>query len=181
MADRAPDDPAGPGGHPAPTAERPLIPAGYGLPTTTDGVLAWGAVEERLRSAKHYWLATVRPDGTPHVVPRWGVWLDGRFYYDGSPATRHARNLTTNPACTLNLESGTEVVIIEGGSARTSAPTDPLGTRLAAEFGKYAELGYEPAADSWSAEDGGGLCVLSPKRAFAWFSFPHDCTRFRFD
>lgn len=164
-----------------PTADRPVIPAGYGLPTTTDGVIAWSAVEERLRAAHHYWLATVRPDGTPHVVPRWGVWLDCRFYYDGSPQTRHARNLAANPSCTLNLESGTEVVILEGESVRTSAPVDPLGTRLAAEFVKYRESGYEPAADSWAGEDGGGLCVLTPRRAFAWFSFPADCTRFRFD
>ena len=158
-----------------------MLPQGYGLPATTDGLLTWHAVEERLVAATNYWLATVRPDGRPHVVPRWGVWLDGRFYYDGSPATRHARNLTTNSACTLNLESGTEVVIIEGTSGPTSASTDPLGTRLAAAFGKYKTLGYEPAADSWSGADGGGLCVLTPVRAMAWFAFPTDCTRFTFD
>ena len=102
-----------------PASERPTLPAGYGLPASTEGLLSWSDVEPRLVASLHYWLATVRPDGTPHSVPRWGVWLDGRFYYDGSPETRHARNLAHNPACTLTLESGTEVVIIEG----TSAPT----------------------------------------------------------
>ena len=98
-----------------PARDRPALPEGYGLPGTTDGLLSWSAdIEPRLAAALHYWLATVRPDGTPHSVPRWGVWLDGRFYYDGSPETRHARNLAHNPACTLTLESGTEVVIIEG-------------------------------------------------------------------
>ena len=82
------------------------MPDGYGLPATTDGLLSWDVVEQRLTAAKYYWLATVRPDGTPHSVPRWGVWLDGAFYYDGAPTTRHARNLETNPACTLTLESG---------------------------------------------------------------------------
>jgi nitroimidazol reductase NimA-like FMN-containing flavoprotein (pyridoxamine 5'-phosphate oxidase superfamily) len=141
--------------------------------------LDWGLVQERLRVAETYWLATVRPDGTPHVVPRWGVWLDGRFWYDGSPETRHARNLVSNPACTLNLESGTQVVIVEGTSAQTSAPAQPLGERIAAEFAKYHTQGYQPTADAWV--DGGGLCVLTPRRALAWFSFPTDCTRFRFD
>ena len=163
-----------------PAAERPTLPTGYGLPTTTDGLLTWAEVESRLVASLHYWLATVRPDGTPHSVPRWGVWLDGRFYYDGSPETRHARNVERNPACTLTLESGTEVVIVEGTSARTRADAADLGARLAAAFEKYHPHGYSPGADSWSGADGGGLRVITPRRALAWFSFPTDCTRFTF-
>lgn len=165
---------------PAPVADRPDFPTGYGVPTTSEGVLAWGDVERRLIEARHYWLATVRPDGTPHVVPRWGTWLDGRFWYDGAPTTRHARNLTHNPACSLNLESGTEAVIVEGRSAPTRADPDGLGARIAAEFAKYHSLGYAPAADAWAGAEGGGLRVLTPSRALAWFNFPTDATRFRF-
>ena len=161
-----------------PERSRPLLPDGYGLPTTTDGLLAWAAVEDRLRASRHYWLATVRPDGTPHSVPRWGVWVDGRFYYDGAPTTRHARNLDRNPACTLTLESGTEVVIVEGRSTRTSADPDALGARLAEAFAKYHPE-YAPARDAW-ADERGGLRVLTPRRALAWFAFPADCTRFTF-
>ena len=116
---------------PVPVTDRPLLPKGYGVPTTTRGLLAWSDVEPRLVAALHYWLATVRPDGTPHVVPRWGVWLDGQFWYDGAPTTRHARNLAVNPACSLNLETGAEAVIVEGTSmptrAATSAPAPPRG------------------------------------------------------
>ncbi len=154
------------------------MPNGYGIPTSSSGLLTWPQVEERLIAAQHYWMATVRPDGTPHVVPRWGVWLDGRFFYDGAPTTRHARNLVDNPACSLNLESGTETVIVEGISVPTSAPADGLGARLSAAFEKYHDLGYAPGPDSWVG--GGGLMVLTPVRAMAWFSFPTDCTRFRF-
>ena len=163
-----------------PTSDRPVLPDGYGVPTTTRGLLAWSDVEKRLVAALHYWLATVRPDGRPHVVPRWGVWLHGRFWYDGAPTTRHARNLGANPACTLNLENGAEAVIVEGSSVSTRADPDGLGAELAAAFEKYHGLGYSPGADSWSDEGGGGLCVLTPRRALAWFSFPKDCTRFRF-
>lgn len=157
------------------------MPAGYGLPSTTEGMLTWAEVEVRLVAATSYWLATVRPDGRPHVVPRWGVWLDGRFWYDGSPDTVHARNLGSNPACSLNLKSGTEAVIIEGESAPTQAPAATLGARLAEAFTKYHEAGYHPEADAWAGEDGGGLRVFTPRRALAWFSFPTDATRFRFD
>lgn len=162
-----------------PRISRPTMPDGYGLPATTDGLLSWTDVEARLRASKHYWLATVRPNGTPHSVPRWGVWVDGRFYYDGAPTTRHVRNLTRNPACTLTLESGTEVVIVEGESRATTADPDGLGARISAAFAKYHPE-YAPGPDSWAGADGGGLRVITPKRALAWFAFPTDCTRFTF-
>jgi nitroimidazol reductase NimA-like FMN-containing flavoprotein (pyridoxamine 5'-phosphate oxidase superfamily) len=163
----------------APQRERPAMPEGYGLPDDDSGLLEWSAVEERLVASEHYWLSTVRPDGTPHSVPRWGVWLDGRFWYDGAPTTRHAVNLRTNPAVTLTLESGLQPVIVEGTSEPTRADADGLGARLAEAFGKYHAQGYSPGPDSWSGEAGGGLRVITPRRALAWFSFPQDATRFR--
>jgi len=164
-----------------PRVDRPTFPEGYGLPTSAEGLLSWADVEARLVAATSYWLATVRPDGRPHVVPRWGVWLEGRFWYDGAPTTVHARNLATNPACALHLESGTETVIVEGESVATRADADGLGARLSAAFGKYRDLDYSPGPEAWSGEDGGGLCVLTPHRALAWFAFPKDASRFRFD
>ncbi|MFC7405936.1 pyridoxamine 5'-phosphate oxidase family protein [Georgenia alba] len=164
----------------SPRIDRPDLPEGYGLPESSDGLLSWRQVEERLTSALHYWISSIRPDGRPHSVPRWGVWVSGRFYYDGAPTTRHTRNVERNPAVTLTLESGTEVVIVEGESAATRASADGLGAELSRAFGKYAAFGYEPGPDSWSGPDGGGLRVITPKSALAWFSFPKDCTRFRF-
>jgi hypothetical protein len=164
---------------PPPAASRPTLPEGYGLPESTDGLLRWPDVEARLVAATCYWLASVRPNGTPHSVPRWGVWVDGRFYYDGAPTTRHARNVAHNPACTLTLESGTEVVIVEGQSHATRADPDGLGRTLSQAFGKY-HPDYAPEPDSWSDEHGGGLRVITPSHALAWFSFPADCTRFTF-
>jgi hypothetical protein len=164
-----------------PRVDRPIVPDGYGLPNSTEGLLAWAAVEARLVTATSYWLATVRPDGRPHVVPRWGVWVDGRFWYDGAPTTVHVRNLRENTACSLHLESGNEAVIVEGESLAARAPAETLGIRLAAAFDKYHDLGYSPAADAWAGEDGGGLRVLTPRTALAWFAFPTDATRFHFD
>jgi hypothetical protein len=160
---------------------RPEVPDGYGV--TADGpYLSWTDVEDWLMEATEYWLATTRPDGRPHVVPRWGVWLDDRFWYDGSLETRHARNLATNPACVLHLESGTTVTIVEG----TSRPSEPirgeLGERLSAEYGrKYRRLGYAPEPDAWSDDGAGGMCVLTPEKGLAWSKFPEDMTRYVFD
>lgn len=165
---------------PAPRTDRPAMPEGYGIPTTTDGVLSWADVERELVAAQHYWLSTVRPDGRPHSVPRWGVWLRGAFWYDGAPTTVHARNAEQNPAVTLTLESGTRAVNVEGRSTAARADADGLGAELGRAFGKYAAAGYQPEADAWSGADGGGLRVIRPDRVLAWFDFPHDCTRFRF-
>ena len=157
------------------------MPDGYGVPETDDGVLKWSDVESRLQDSVHYWMATTRPDGTPHVVPRWGVWVDRRFWYDGSPETIHVKNLVANTACVLHLEDGRQAVIVEGQSERADPPGLEFGGRLSSEFvRKYAELGYSPQPDSWEGPDSGGLRVLTPKKAMAWFDFPADVTRFRF-
>ena len=164
-----------------PMRDRPVMPDGYGVPDSDDGILSWPAVEDHLFRSLHYWLATTRPDGRPHVVPRWGVWLDGRFWYDGAPDTVHVRNLNRNPACALHLEDGKRAVIVEGRSDAAAPPGPKLGAKLSeAMTGKYSSEGYAPAPDSWEGPDSGGLRVLTPATVLAWFDFPNDVTRFRF-
>ena len=72
-------------------------------------------------------------------------------------------------------------MIVEGHSTVAEPPGPDFGGRLAAEFArKYADLGYTPGPDSWDGPDSGGLRVLRPAKAMAWFDFPADVTRFRF-
>ena len=164
-----------------PSRDRPHMPDGYGVPEANDGVLEWSAAEDRLRTAVNYWMATTRPDGRPHVVPRWGVWVDGRFWYDGAVDTVHVQNLLVNSACVLNLEDGSQAVIVEGRSDAADPPGLEFGSHLATAFGdKYAERGYSPEPGSWQGPDAGGLRVLTSVKAMAWFDFPADVTRFRF-
>lgn len=166
---------------PPPEVSRPELPEGYGLPDDDTGLLTWPEVEARLAPSLHYWLASVRPDGRPHLVPRWGVWLDGRFWYDGAPTTRHVRNLRANPNVALSHEDGRRAVIVEGVSQAlrvTDCGPGEIGERLAEAFTKYTHLDYSPAADSWAGDDGGGLRIITPNHAMAWFDFPRDCTRF---
>jgi hypothetical protein len=164
-----------------PIVDRPAMPEGYGVPETTEGVLPWERVERALVESLHYWVATTRPDGRPHVVPRWGVWSRDAFFYDGSPDTVHARNLLANPEMVLHLESGEHAVVLEG-TARPSDPVDAdLGRSLSQNFGiKYGPKGYEPEPTAWSGPGAGGLVVFRPRKALAWFDFPNDVTRFKF-
>ena len=164
-----------------PIRDRPVVPDGYGVPDSEDGVLTWSAVEDLLRTSLHYWMATTRPNGHPHVVPRWGVWVDGRLWYDGAPDTVHVKNLAVNPACVLHLEDGRRAVIVEGRSEQAAAPGIEFGGRLSTAMSeKYGEHGYSPGPDSWEGPDSGGLRVFTPVKAMAWFDFPTDATRFRF-
>ena len=107
--------------------------------------------------------------------------MDGRFWYDGAVDTIHVRNLTSNPACVLHLEDGSQAVMVEGRSLAAAPPGLEFGARLASAFSsKYSELGYSPEPESWQGSDAGGLRVLTPLKAMAWFDFPNDVTRFRF-
>jgi O-acetyl-ADP-ribose deacetylase (regulator of RNase III) len=166
----------------APTArDRPRLPDGYGLPDDDTGLQDWTTAESKLAHADTVWLATTRPDGRPHVVPRWGVWLDNQFFYDGAPTTVHVRNLAANDRTALHLESGTDVVIVNGVSGPTTPPSTWLAVQLVAAYHhKYGAQGYTPGLDAWSDEIAGGLCRFVPHDAMAWASFPTDATRWTF-
>lgn len=156
------------------------MPQGYGVPDTDEGLLDWPWAVERLESALNYWFSSTRPDGRPHAMPAWAVWLDGALYFEGSPATRRARNIAANPEVVVHLESGDEVVILEGRAEDAAAPERALAERLAAEFtAKYGNTRWEyrPEPDQW---DSGGLWALRPRVAFAWSDYPRDATRWRF-
>jgi hypothetical protein len=60
------------------------------------------------------WLGTTRPDDRPHVMPVWGVWIDDIVYFGTAPDSVKALNLASNPAAVVHLESGNDVVIVEG-------------------------------------------------------------------
>ena len=162
-----------------PQSSRPLMPEGYGVPETDEGLLDWSWATERLEQARNYWFSTVRPDGRSHAMPAWAVWIDGALYFEGSPLTRRARNLAANASIVVHLESGDEVVILEGEARDATRPNRALAERLAEAFtAKYAEThDYRPAPDQW---DRGGLWVLRPSVAFGWSEFPSTTTRWRF-
>src|SRR5512133_965575 len=124
-----------------PKVSRPQFPKGYVEHPVS--YVDWSWVAAQLTDSKHYWLCSVRPDGRPHAVPRWAVYLDGRIYYDGSPETRHAQNIRDNPHVSVHLESGDQVIILEGTSGPAGKPDANLAARLVEAYRKkYAAQGY---------------------------------------
>ena len=156
-----------------PVAEKPDIPPEYGNPKQR---LEWEEVEERLKDATVYWIASTRPDGRPHVIPRDGTWFDGGLYYGGSPKTVHHRNIVANPHVVVHIGDGQEAIIVEG-AVEIEKPTKEKAQRLSDEsFAKYPQYGrMDP---SMYME---GVSVLRPRRVLAWTQFTENATRFKFD
>jgi hypothetical protein len=125
--------------------------------------------------------ATARPDGRPHTLPVWGVWLDNAFYF--STGSLAARNLTTHFAITAHLESGEEAVIVEG--AAELAQGAELLERVSALYD--AKRRWERNPD----EGADPFYVVRPETVFGWIedstgldrgaAFHGTATRWRFE
>ena len=97
-----------------PTAGRPHMPE-YGLSDPSDArLLPWSWATDRLGPARNYWISTTRPNGRPHAMPVWGVWIEDVFHFSTATGSRKARNLAGNPYCVIHPESADEAVIVEG-------------------------------------------------------------------
>ena len=79
-----------------PKPSRPQMP-GYGLPEHSKGLLPWKWAEQRLAKSHNYWISTVRPDGRPHTMVVWGLWLANVFYFSTGRDSRKTHNLKANP------------------------------------------------------------------------------------
>ena len=82
----------------------------YNLP-----LVDWSRIEARLAEGltqapgsggpnRHTsWLATINPDGSPHVTGIGALWVDGAFWFETGGGTRKGRNIARDPRCTLSV------------------------------------------------------------------------------
>ncbi|TMK28946.1 MAG: pyridoxamine 5'-phosphate oxidase [Actinobacteria bacterium] len=160
---------------PRPTA--PRMPAAYGVPTDASGaeLLPWSWAVERLVLARNYWICTTRADGRPHAAPVWGLWLDEALWFSTSPESQKGRNLARNPTVLVHLESGDDVVILEG-EAEPSRDADAL-----ARFVDAYEAKYDYRVDLSNSDT--PIYVVRPRIAQTWAEsgFPRAAVRWLFD
>ena len=150
-----------------PQPETPYPLDGYELPASEDLLVDWAYVIRRLEEERTYWVATLHPDGQPHVRPVWGVIVKDTLYIGGGPHTRWARNIAANSAVSINLENGTDVVIIEGHAVYITGDTELIAKTDASYMEKY----NIPHGPVWQ---------IRPSTIFAWKGGVHSLTRFRF-
>ena len=97
-------------------------------------------IDARLRSNIMIWLSTVKPDGTPHLVPVWYLW-DGDSIYIYSKPDQKIRNLKQNSAVMLGLDNtneGEDPIMIAGQA--TLLPREDALTTQPAYVAKYQSL-----------------------------------------
>jgi hypothetical protein len=152
------------------------MPVAYGIAAADggSGLMAWSRVEGRLAEARSYWICTTRPDGRPHAAPVWGLWLNEAVCFSTDPASLKGKNLARSPEIVVHLESGDDVVIVEG---RAEAISDAgLLGRFADAYG--AKYGYRP-------EPGPAVAIyyVRPRVVLAWLEqdFTGGATRWAFD
>jgi hypothetical protein len=176
-----------------PASERNLD--GYGAPT-----IPWEKVRDVLNRKipqgpgaggpdRHTcWLATVRPDGGPHVMPLGVLQVDGAFYFTAGAATRKAKNLARNPRCVISVATHDFDLVLEGNATKA---TDPATVARVAEA--FRADGWPASVDAsgtsltadFSAPSAGpppwDVYEFTPETVFALgTSEPSGATRWRF-
>lgn len=129
--------------------------------------MPWSRVHERLIAARNYWVCSTRPDGRPHAKPVWGIWLQHRLLFSTHPGTITGRNLRANPALVVHLESGDEVVIVEGTASRVDDPS------LLEMFGEAYEAKYDWPLSSEDLDPNSPYAAyyaVLPRVALSWRS-----------
>src|SRR5437762_11731896 len=96
-----------------PEASRPKVP-GYEFSAKKAGLLPWKWAADRLKKSRQYWIARTCPDGAPHLMVIWGLWLDDSSWFSTGATSRKARNLAENPKCVIGTDKAAEAVILEG-------------------------------------------------------------------
>jgi hypothetical protein len=148
---------------------------GYGIkgPKEGTGLLPWKWAQEHLEKAHNFWVASTRPDGRPHVMPVWAVWMEDALYFSTGAKSRKARNLRANPACVVCAEHARGQIVIEGTAKRLS------DSKFWKRFARVYEKKYDFDMSGYSAEP---LYVVRPQTVFGLWEkdFVGSATRWNF-
>src|SRR6266404_3289823 len=102
-------------------------------------LLDWDRVQSRLEEGftqapdtggpnRHTcWLATINPDGSPHVTGVGALWAEGCFWFETGKATRKGRNLARDPRCTLSVAAQEFDLVVEGEATLVTDPATVAG------------------------------------------------------
>lgn len=155
---------------------RPDMPHYGVMPDQKDGMLTWDWVDRQMTESRNYWIATTQPDGSPHVVPIWGAWVEGSLYFGTDKLSVKARNIRRDNRVVIHLESGDDTVILEGSVSEAQVSAD-LQKKVDDVFAQKYD--FDPELD----EDGVLFYCLSSRKVMAWLEsdYPATATYWLFD
>ncbi|MFZ4519251.1 MAG: pyridoxamine 5'-phosphate oxidase family protein [Microthrixaceae bacterium] len=76
----------------------------------------------RLADDRNLWLATARPDGRPHLVPVWFVFVGGSFWVGTGARSVKVANVRRSGLATVALEDGNAPVAAECAAREVARP-----------------------------------------------------------
>lgn len=152
----------------------PHVPSLYGL-KPRKRYLPWSHARERLEHSRNYWICTTRPDGRPHSIPVWGFFVDDVFYFGTAKSSRKAKNLTHNSALSIHVDSGDDVVIVEGEAVEVSQTDRQIISKLDAASKTKYKMPLMIVPESV-------LYAVRPRVVLSWTEkdFPNNATRWEF-
>ena len=145
-----------------PVPQRPYFGTTYGIDPSSEGLLPWRWASDQMAASRNYWIGSTRPDGRPHVAPVWGVWVDDVLYFSPDSNSRKARNLAVNPQVVVHLESGDEVVILEG------VVEELHDAGLYQQVARIYNAKYQGIFMDEEIQPGGLVYAVRPQTAFGW-------------
>jgi hypothetical protein len=96
------------------------------------------------------WLATIDPDGAPHVTGLGAIWHDGAFWFETGERSRKGRNLARDPRCTLSLATQDFDLVVDGAAHVVDDPA------------VVADLAAQWAAGGWPCRvDDSGVALTA--------------------
>jgi PPOX class probable F420-dependent enzyme len=125
-------------------------------------------IDEFLAAQRTARLATSGPDGTPHVVPLWFVWVGGALYVNTTRGNRSVRNLEGNPRAAATVDDGETYDDLRGvvltGPVR-EASDDPRLPGFRDVFGAKYFGGNRPPFELWRNRM---FLRLEPEHVASW-------------
>lgn len=159
---------------PLPQPEALAVNPDYGLTELGPDHLQLTDVFARFGTERSWWVCTTRPDGRPHTMPVWGLYIDDRLIFSTDPKSVKADNLSRNAGIALHLESGDQVAVVEGTAVPVTV--DDIPTHFTRDYDKKYGFAVDPT------EPGFGFFEVVPTKVFSWDEgkFVETAARWRF-
>lgn len=152
----------------------PMPPTGKGTEVSEGSEpLAWSEAERRLNTGGWCWLASVRPDGSPHVMPLFAVWSEPVALVVSKDSARKARNLAADGRCVLTTDVEAAHLVVEGRAERVRdrGRLERASAAFEAVYGWPTTVTRDQLDAEYGAPTSGGppygVFAIAPTRAFA--------------
>ena len=127
--------------------------------------------KEFIKTQKILRLASIDPNGNPHIVPVWYDYINGKFYIGTNTRTAKARNIKKNPRVSFCIDVGIKSPGIFGamGIGRARLILENKRVQLVA---KKILLRYFKSLKNKSAQqlldDTNCIIEITPKKLTSW-------------